>query len=99
MKFKKYFEKQYEMNKEEHLVDGINIETLKKLRGESLYSPYQVGDVWLTFFAVEYKGNDKDESEVSLSLETVVERELELMEKEYEFVDMHNAIPAFKKLQ
>jgi len=66
---------------------------LPKLQGRSLNSEYQVGDEILWFMIQE----KTSESKVTLTVTTVVERELDLLEKDFEFVRMEKSFPIFER--
>jgi len=66
---------------------------LPKLQGRSLSSEYQVGDEILWFMIQE----KTSESKATLTVTTVVERELDLLEKDFEFVRMENTFPVFER--
>jgi hypothetical protein len=63
---------------------------IKMLKGSGMYGPYSVGDTVL-FFLDEIEGEN-------FSVRTCTERELDRMEKEFEFVRMAGTgtLPVFK---
>jgi len=71
----------------------ITEKLLSKLGGRSLDSDYQIGDNIL-WFMDQVKTS---ESAVTLTVKTVVERELDLLEKDFEFVRMEKSFPVFER--
>jgi len=74
----------------------ITEEKLPLLNGKSLYSDYQVGDRILHFMLREIDYS-KGYPSATLTIKTVVERELEMMENDFEFVDIMNRVPIFER--
>lgn len=71
----------------------VSEKLLAKLQGRSLDSDYQVGDKILWFMLREkISGVD-----TNLTVTTVVERELDLLEKDFEFVRMERSFPIFER--
>lgn len=88
---REYFEEQIKNRK------SITEERLKELKGKSLYSNYQVGDRILVFLYKKLKSIEPH-PKVTLSVNMVAERELDLMEDEYQFVRMaDDELPVFAK--
>ncbi len=83
---KEYFTKQLETTS---LIDE---KKFSELNGKSLYSNYKVGDKVLFFMKQEVNG-----TEINFILSTVVERELEKMAEDFNFVRMSTKmIPVFE---
>lgn len=76
----------------------ITEEQLKKLKGKSLYSEYQNGDK-VCWFILQgpIQVNSDDVSTINLTLKSIVERELGLLEKDYKYIESRNNIPVFEK--
>lgn len=66
---------------------------LSKLQGRSLNSEYRLGDKIL-WFMIRGKISGVD---TNLTVTTVVERELDLLEKDFEFVRMEKNFPIFER--
>ena len=80
--------------------NAITEETLSKLKGKSLYSEYQVGDrvLWFMLQKITLQETTPLENpEVKLSMISIVERELDQLAEEYEFVDLKHSIPILEK--
>jgi len=74
----------------------VTEELLPQLNGKSLYSDYQVGDNILHFM-VRSIDNSKGYPEVNLKVKTVVERELEMMKNDFEFIEIMHGFPIFER--
>lgn len=81
-----YFKAQVKKNK------IITSELLPKLKGKSLYSEYQIGDILLTFMSMN-PIIKKGDNEVEISMLAVVERDLKQLEKDFIFVRIQDSIP------
>lgn len=79
---KKYFEKQLEESV------AISTTQLPLLKGKSLYSNYKAGDKIVYFLFQEYGEIESPYTEPSirLSIQSVVERELDLMKNDYKYI-------------
>jgi len=72
-------------------------EILDKLKGRSIYSEYRVGDNILWFMEQEIENELKDLPEVNMKMWSVTERELDLLEKDYQLIRQHESIPIMEK--
>jgi hypothetical protein len=90
---RKYFEEQLKFS------EPIKAEVLSELKGRSLYSDYKEGDMVVRFLEQEI-GEVKPpytEPSVSFSLKTIVERELDKLEKDYFFIRMSKLFPVLER--
>lgn len=89
---RKYFEKQLKENEP--------IKDKSVLKGRSLYSEYKNGDVIVAF--LEQKLGDIEppftEPTIIFSLQMIVERELDKLIDDYEFIRMSTIFPVLQKL-
>ncbi len=80
-----YFEKQLKRKESKPVTE----ELLPQLGGKSIYGDYQVGDVILHFLeATKYTPTN-----ITMSVTSVVKRDLDKLEKEFEFVEMKESFP------
>lgn len=83
---KQYFENQL---KENNIITKHNV---KKLAGKSIYSNYQIGDKILYFLELSQQGED-----LNYYVKTIVERELDIFENDYKFIEFGDRFPIFIK--
>jgi len=92
---KKYFEEQL---KESTPILAI---VLPLLKGKSVYSEYQIGDVVVQFMLMEYYDFNSS-LPAKFSIIPIVERELDLMKNDYKYVKNgmieSPKIPVFEKI-
>jgi hypothetical protein len=102
---KKYFEEQLKTS------SLITDDSLKELKGKSIYSDYQVGDRIVAFLSQESEGfveapndivspigdNSKYVPRISFNMCIVVEREIDKLDEEYCFIRMSSKIPVLEK--
>jgi hypothetical protein len=91
-----YFEKQLNSKGKKPIAES----DLKKLKGRSYYGKYEAGDLFLMFMEQIRKPSDKPiyDEEITLRLYTVVDRDLDKLSEEFEFVRMAtNSIPVLEK--
>jgi len=81
----------------EQLEDGeakpITKEKLSLIKGKSLYSDYQEGDIFLVFFEHE----KTPENEIIFHVRTVCERELEKVSEEYNYIENKGKFPVLER--
>ena len=98
---REHFKKQLETS------NIIDEEKLSELKGKSLYSEYDIGDKILLFMLEEVVKFEQSEdmvgiyqSKIAFSIVAVVERELDKMAEEHDFVRMASgSVPVFKKAE
>lgn len=81
-------------------IKPITESNLEKLKGRPYYGEYEVGDFLLMFMEQIRKPSDIPiyDEEITLHLYTVVERNLDKLSKEFDFVRMAtNSIPVLEK--
>lgn len=96
---KEYFKAQLKENK------PITKETLSKLKGKGIFSDYEIGDTILWFLECkEFKTDDpiptplgNSNIRAEMTLNSVTERELDLFENNYEYIEQKGMFPVFKK--
>lgn len=81
--FDELFENQINENK------PITKESLSQLKGKGFYGKYKEGDILLWFL--------KKENDVMYKLETVTKRELNKLEKDFEFIEMKSKFPCLRR--
>lgn len=89
---KKYFKKQLKNCK------LISKELLLKLEGKSLYSNYKIDDK-IVYFLFQELGEIKQpytEPSISLSVKSIVERELDKLKNNYKFIRMGKDFPVLE---
>jgi len=74
-------------------------ELLSELKGKSLYSEYQVGDIIFVFMKQTLGDIEPPYTEhsINLKLQTIVERDFDRLERDYKFVRMSTIFPVFEK--
>lgn len=91
---KKYFEEQLKT------ATTITKEKINQLKGRSFYSNYKEGDVFLAFLEQEIDDvveKPYTEPSIILSLNTVVERELNDLKKDFKFIRMSEDFPVLER--
>jgi len=92
---KEHFKEQFELDN----TTPLKKEQLKKLKGKSLYSDYQEGDIIVAF--LEQSLGDIEppytEPQITLSLRMIVDREFNKLEKDFKFIRMSTIFPVLER--